>query len=87
MSDGKVEAHLDGELNYRKKRGKWIQVYCMYRDLLGGVDPSHDDEWLDIEKWGEEWILIKSKGAIVVPIKPFIKLLQEFAKEMEVEEK
>lgn len=99
MTDNeKIEVHLDGELKYRKKKGEWIQVYCMYRDLFGGVDPHvyciykdvldlHDDEWLDIEKWGEDWILIKSKNAIVVPIKPFIELLQEFAKEIEVEKR
>lgn len=74
------ENHLDDELNYRKEKGR-VRVYCMYRDLLG------DDEWVNIKKWDKDHILIKSKGAIVVPIKPFIELLQEFAKEIEVEKR
>jgi len=83
MSNGKVEVHLDGELKYRKEKGKWIQVYCMLR----GIDPYHDVEWLDIEKWDKDHIRIQSINSIVVPIKPFIRLLQEFAKEMETEKK
>ena len=83
MGDGKIEAHLDpcNVLKYRKKRGEWIQVYCMFRE----IDPSHKLEWLDIEKISEGLIRIQSVNSIVVPIKPFIGLLQEFAKEMEAE--
>jgi len=84
MTDnGKVEVHLDGELKYRKIRGKLIQVYCMFR----GKAPYHDRGWLDIEKFDKDLILIQGQNSIVVPIKPFIELLQEFAKEMEAEEK
>ena len=81
MSSRKVEVHLDGELKYRKKSGKWIQVYCMFK----GVDPTHELEWLDIERMGKNLIRIEGKNSVVVPIKPFIRLLQEFAKEMEAE--
>lgn len=83
MIDENIEIHLDGELKYRKERGKWLQIYCMHR----GSSIFHEIEWLDIEEWGKGYIRIQSVNSIIIPIKPFIELLQEFAREMEAEEK
>ena len=81
--DKKIEVHLDGELKYRKEKGEWLQVYCMYK----GSSLFHEVEWVDIENWRDGRLRIASTNSIVVPARPFLKLLEDFIKEMEEMEK